>query len=41
MSSGRWEDIDPKFVPSICFQKYKKAFLDPKEEKKNDDRKKL
>ena len=36
MCSGEWDKIDPKFVPSLCFQKYKKAFIDPKEEKKND-----
>jgi len=39
MCSGEWDKIDPKFVPSLCFQKYKKAFIDPKEEKKNDKRK--
>ena len=32
---GEWDKINPKFVPSLCFQKYKKAFIDPKEEKKN------
>jgi len=27
MSNKDWDKIDPKYVPSICFQRYKKTFL--------------
>lgn len=29
MSSNDWDKIDPKYVPSLCFKKYKKCFLNP------------
>lgn len=29
MSSKDWDKIDPKYVPSLCFKKYKKCFLNP------------
>ncbi|KRX06699.1 hypothetical protein PPERSA_09101 [Pseudocohnilembus persalinus] len=31
MSQKKWDEIDPKYVPSICFQRYKNVFLNSKE----------
>jgi hypothetical protein len=27
MSQNKWDEINPKYVSSLCFQKHKKAYL--------------
>jgi hypothetical protein len=36
MSANRWDEIDPKLVPSICFNNNKKLFLNQQNPKSED-----
>lgn len=39
MSENRWDEIDPKFVPSICYNMHKEIFLNTK--RKSEDPKRV
>lgn len=39
MSENKWDEIDPKYVPSICYNLHKEIFLNTK--RKSEDPKRV